>query len=263
MKITALVENHSTCDLNPKHGLSFYIETEKHKILFDVGPDNTLFENSHKRGIDLSKIDTVIISHGHSDHGGALEQFLKINHTAKVYVQRKAFEKHYLKLLFLKINVGIPSELQIHPQVVILDGDYTIDRELALFTVSNTEKCHSNANDILHMENGKDDFSHEQNLMIFGDRNVLIMGCGHAGVVNILEKAASHKPQVCIGGYHLWNPITKKNASNELLEEIAQELERYDIHYYTCHCTGQKAYHYLSKRLPGMNYISCGELIEV
>ncbi|GAA0797951.1 hypothetical protein GCM10008910_21560 [Faecalicatena orotica] len=46
MKITALVENESKCELKSKHGLSLYIETQKHKILFDIGPDRTLFENA-------------------------------------------------------------------------------------------------------------------------------------------------------------------------------------------------------------------------
>lgn len=70
MKITALVENKAKYGLKGKHGLSLYIETENHKILFDLGPDNTLFNNARIKGIDLSEIDTVIISHGHMDHGG-------------------------------------------------------------------------------------------------------------------------------------------------------------------------------------------------
>lgn len=43
--------------------------------MFDLGPDKTLFENAVKRNIDISKVDTVIISHGHIDHGGALKVF--------------------------------------------------------------------------------------------------------------------------------------------------------------------------------------------
>lgn len=48
MKVIALVENQTKSDLKAKHGLSLYIETSKHKILFDVGPDETLFENSRR-----------------------------------------------------------------------------------------------------------------------------------------------------------------------------------------------------------------------
>ena len=71
MKITALVENKSSCELAAVHGLSLYIETDRHKLLFDLGPDDTLLKNAQKRDIDLRQADTVVLSHGHSDHGGA------------------------------------------------------------------------------------------------------------------------------------------------------------------------------------------------
>lgn len=64
MKIISLVENRTKSDCMVKHGLSLYIETRTHKILFDLGPDNTLFDNAVRRNIDISKVDTVIVSHG-------------------------------------------------------------------------------------------------------------------------------------------------------------------------------------------------------
>ena len=261
MKITALVENQSNCELKPKHGLSLYIETPKHKMLFDVGPDETLFENSDLLGVDLTGVDTVIISHGQFDHGGALGQFLKINSTAKVYAQRKAFEKHYSKRLLKKVDVGLDPGLRTHSQMVLLDGDFVIDDELTLFTVTDTKKYYSNANKSLYTDSGKDDFAHKQNLMISGDVNVLVLGCGHAGVVNILEKAEKYEPQVSVGGYHLKNPLTKKTVPNELLEGIASEMAKYDMRYYTCHCTGREAFETFDRLLPDMNYLSCGETI--
>lgn len=263
MKITALVENKSNGDFKPKHGLSLYIETQNHKILFDLGPDVTLFENSKRAGINLSQVDTVIISHGHTDHGGALKQFLQINHKAKIYVQRKAFEKHYSKFLFLKVNVGLDANLLSHGQIMLVDGNYKIDEEMYLFTVNSPPRYYSTANDALYTAGGKDDFSHEQNLVINGTKNVLIMGCGHSGIVNILEEATKYQPEVCIGGYHLYNPITKKGVADSLLEEIAKQMEKYQIQFYTCHCTGERAYEYLSGRVGDMRYLSCGTSIEM
>ncbi len=264
MRITSLVENTSACELKTRPGLSLFIETRNHKILFDLGPDRALFENAKKKNIDLTKIDTVIISHGHFDHGGALRDFLKINGNAKVYVQRKAFQPHYSKTLFLKIPVGIDHTLEAHPQVILLDGDYQIDDELFLFTVKETYKCHSPANDVLYDKNGKDAFSHEQNLIITEDQSVLIMGCGHAGVVNILNRAKSYQPKVCVGGFHLYNPLTKRVVPFALLNEIAEALRKHEnTRFYTCHCTGIKAYQYLSKQMPNLFYLSCGEVIEI
>lgn len=260
MKITALVENKSACELAAVHGLSLYIETEEHKLLFDLGPDQTLLKNAEKRGIDLTKVDTVVISHGHFDHGGALDAFLKMNHTAKIYVQRKAFEKHFSKLLgFVKVPIGLDRQLENHHQVVLVEGEQRLDRELLLFTVTDTAKFYSAANDTLYDEKGRDSFAHEQNLMIFAEKNVLVMGCGHCGVVNILERAAEYRTEVCIGGYHLTIPALKRTVPEEILEGIAGELRQYDMDFYTCHCTGEKAFEYLAKRVDRMRYFACGD----
>ena len=226
MKIISLVENRTKSDCMVKHGLSLYIETRTHKILFDLGPDNTLFDNAVRRNIDISKVDTVIVSHGHFDHGGALKKFLEVNSLANIYVQKEAFEPHYSKILFFKIPVGIDSKLKSNRQVILLDGDYKIDDELSLFTVSKTNKFYSPANNALYGENGKDNFRHEQNLIISENQVVLIMGCGHTGVVNIMEEAEKYKPDFCVGGFHLFNPLTKKTVSKELLNGIVTELQK-------------------------------------
>lgn len=265
MTITALVENKSSCGLTPVHGLALYIETERHKLLFDLGPDDTLLKNAEKRGIDLGKVDTAVISHGHYDHGGALGAFLAVNRTAKVYVQRRAFEKHFSKSLGLvKVPIGLDRKLMEHPQVVLLDGEYRIDGELLLFTAADASKNPSPANRTLYDEKGPDGFAHEQNLIIFGGKNVLVMGCGHCGVVNILERAKEYGPKACIGGYHLMVPATRKSVPEEVLEGIAKELKQYsDIAFYTCHCTGEEAFRYLSEQIAGMRYLACGDKIVI
>ncbi len=262
MRITALAENTTKRGLKTVHGLSLYIETGGRRLLFDLGPDETLFENSRALGIDLTKVDTVIVSHGHNDHGGALAAFLDINNTARVYVQRKAFEKHYSMHGPEKESIGLDARLADHPQVVLLDGDHSIDDELRLFTVSDTSKCYSTANDTLFQENGKDDFSHEQNLLISGERSVMIIGCGHTGIVNIMEKAAGYRPALCVGGFHLFNPSAKKTVPYELLDRISEKLGTYATCFYTCHCTGMEAFAYLSERNENVRYLSCGDSIE-
>ena len=98
--------------------------------------------------------------------------------------------------------------------------------------------------------------------MVFGEKNVLIMGCGHCGVVNILERAREYQPKVCVGGYHLMVPVTKKSVSEEILEGISREMQKYDMDFFTCHCTGEEAYQFLAKRVSRMHYLSCGESIE-
>ena len=81
-------------------------------------------------------------------------------------LEKEAFEPHYSKTLLLKIPVGIDSKLKSNRQIIPLDGDYKIDDELSLFTMSKTNKFYSPANKSLYDEKGKDTFRHEQNLII-------------------------------------------------------------------------------------------------
>ena len=106
MIIKTIIENTSNNkDLKEAHGVCLYIETKHHKILFDLGPNkkNLLISNANKMNIDLSKIDIVIISHGHFDHGGGLEEFLKINSNACIYIQSPAWNRFYSKVLFFNV----------------------------------------------------------------------------------------------------------------------------------------------------------------
>ena len=96
MRIINLVENtEGTSGCGVEHGLCFYIETEKHKLLMDTGQTGLLLENAEKLGIDLTQVDTVVLSHGHYDHGGGILPFAKINPTAKIYVPEAAFGEYY------------------------------------------------------------------------------------------------------------------------------------------------------------------------
>ena len=265
MKLVTLVENKTDKkNIKTKHGLAIYVEACNKKILFDLGPDDTLFKNAKKQGINIKDVDIVVISHGHYDHAGSLEKFLNINKKAKVYIQRSAFEKHYFRAFGLDISIGINSELKLHPQIVLLNGDYKIDDNLELFIVNNIEKCKSPSNNAMYTDQGRDDFKHEQNLVIKENKTVLLMGCGHAGVVNIMERAKEYNVDYCIGGYHLIKHVGTKKPSEELFEEIVRELKKYpNARYYTCHCTGDEAFEYMSSRMSNMKYLSCGDILEI
>lgn len=264
MKILSLVENISKSELKAKHGLSLYIETRSHKILFDLGSDNTLFENAAKRNIDLSEVDIVIISHGHVDHGGALKHFMKVNSIAKIYIQKDAFEPHYSRFMFLKFPIGLDKNLKYNKRIILLEGNYIIDEELSLFILEKPSKQYSPINDVLYDKNGRDTFRHEQNLVISEDKVVLIMGCGHCGVVDIMKKAIKYQPSFCIGGFHLYNPFTRRMVSKNTLNEMALELNKYiGIEFYTCHCTGEKAFKHLSHYMSNIRYLSCGDEIVI
>ncbi len=262
MKITALVENESHCELVPKHGLSLYVETERHKLLFDVGPKGVLVENAHRRGIDLASVDTVILSHGHYDHTGGLKEFLEENHHAKIYVRKSAFRRHFVKTGTGFYDIGLSKEWETHPQLLLLDGDTRIDEELLLFAPKGKDETFSPENASLFEEDAPDCFEHEQNLIIREKKTALLMGCGHMGVANIMRCGAVFSPDLCIGGFHLFNPAQGTTVPRELLDRIAAELRHYPTtDFYTCHCTGREAFEYLAAQMPNLRYLSCGENI--
>ena len=96
MKIVNLIENTPGADgCDALHGLSFYVETAKHRILFDAGPSEATLDNAVRLGIDLGKVDVAVLSHGHYDHSGGLSAFARLNPSAAIYLQRRAGGEHY------------------------------------------------------------------------------------------------------------------------------------------------------------------------
>lgn len=235
MKITALVENTSkNAALKPIHGLSIYIETQGHKVLFDLGPNGTLFKNAAALGIDLQAVDTVVISHGHGDHGGALRAFLDHNGRAKIYVRRNAFAPYYSRVLFLKVPVGLDARLRENDRFVFVDDALRIDDELFLF--SDVEgQFDTDGNRALFAKNAdgyvQDDFSHEQSLIITeGGKTALFSACSHRGIANIMRAAQRHQPDIeaIFGGFHLFNPVSKREEPLPVAQQLAKELSQYD-----------------------------------
>ncbi len=273
IKVTTLVENTSVSpEYSHKHGLCLYIETSKHKVLFDLGSNRLFLENAKKLDVDVAQIDTVIISHGHADHGGALAGFFEVNNTAKVYIRENAFDKHKIKVMGMLFDVGLDESLKKHPQVVLTDSRTVIDEELMLFSDIYNNKFPTKANKKLYaridgmMKN--DDFRHEQNLIISeGDKKLLFAGCAHAGIVNIKDKAEKiigGKFNSVVGGFHLYNPASRKRESDELIDGITDSLNDGVTMYYTCHCTGKKVFEIMKRKLKDkVRYVSVGTVLEL
>ena len=119
MKWTVLSDNRSCDDsLETEHGLSVLLETDHHRILMDTGASDVFIRNAEKMGIDLSTVDYVFISHGHSDHAGGLKHFMEINDKARIIVSPDALKgKFYSKRQNLH---GITTEWPEIPQERLL-----------------------------------------------------------------------------------------------------------------------------------------------
>lgn len=258
MYIRNLVED--TCcreGLQGEHGLSFYIETEKHKILFDTGASDLFMKNANIMGIDLSVVDTVVISHGHYDHGGGITSFLKENRRAFVFMRKEAFGKHYSKRGADFVYIGLPEDLTGSSRMIYPNQELMSDGQWYLFSSSTEKELWPEANHSLFtFQDGEyilDDFLHEQSLLLVEKgKRILFCGCAHRGIVNIIECAHSlfgSYPDVVIGGFHLANPRQPEQLNRQLAEKTAQKLSQYPCKYYTCHCTGMEAFSILKQTL--------------
>ncbi len=273
MKLITLVENTSlTPEFGHKHGLSFYIETGKHKLLFDLGSDELFLQNAAKLKVDIEAVDTVIISHGHYDHGGALKLFLQRNRNAKIYIREKAFDSFFSKIFGIASSVGLDQMLKDHERFIFTEDDCIIDDELRLFSNITTKECYSTSNNTLYVktETGfqPDDFRHEQSLIINEDgRYTLVAGCAHSGIINIQKKAEGLigcELNTVISGMHLINPMSFRRSNSALARKIADRLQVKSTRYYTCHCTGLKAYQLMKSMLgEQISYLSAGSSIEI
>ena len=93
----------------------------------------------------------------------------------------------------------------------------------------------------------------------------LLTGCSHRGIVNIMSRALKYDPQinVVVGGFHLYDPSSFKTESRAVIEGVARELEYLGPKYYTCHCTGTKAFQLMHSILgEKVSYLGTGKSVQ-
>lgn len=271
MKLTCLVDNCALPGFGAEHGLSLWVEAAGHKFLFDTGSDALFAENAKALGIDLGEAEFCILSHGHYDHGGGLAEFLALNSNAKVYIRKGAFGKRYSRKPNQPVEyIGLDQTLAGDERFVETEEKLTICPGITLFSGVTEDELHSPANDVLMGADSvtPDDFSHEQDLLIAeGDSRVLISGCAHRGIVNIIRKAGqidSAPLTAVVGGFHL--AITGTAEVNEPLVDGTAEflLESPGTVYYTGHCTGMPSYERMKRRMGDrIHYLHAGESVEL
>ena len=271
LKIVCLVENTPGRDgCGTEHGLCLYVESRRHKLLLDTGASDLFVRNAEKMGIRLEEVDTVVLSHGHSDHGGGIPSFTGLNPNAVIYLRAEAEGEYYAWHDPEKEPdyIGLDRELGKLPQLIHLRDDCRIDEELMVFSLKEDEFPLPPANRPLKEKQGEayvqDAFRHEQYLVLSeGDRKVLFSGCCHHGIRNVLayyRKLFGASPDVVVSGFHL---MQRKGYTDEDIREItdtALALKDNPSVYYTGHCTGEQPYEMMKEILGDrLHYLHCGD----
>ena len=232
IQITALVENTSADPrLGAEHGLSLYIETGAHHILFDMGQTALYAANARALGVDLAGVDLAVLSHGHYDHGGGLAHFLAANPGAPVYLSRYAFEPHYHGSTK---KIGLEPALAQNLRLRFTGETTPLGDGLTLYACNARPRRHDLGSfGLTTVRDGAfvaEDFRHEQYLLIEqAGKRVLISGCFHKGILDLVEW---FRPDVLVGGFHF-----SKLPLDETLAGYARALDRSGTVFYLS--TGQ------------------------
>ena len=259
MTWTVLSDNRTDDSrLETEHGLSILLETERHRILLDTGASDVFIRNAEKTGIDLSTVDYVFISHGHSDHAGGLKHFVKMNDKAKIIVSPDA-----LKGKFYSKRQGLHSITATWPEMPserLLTVGHSGSVGDDIYIMAHIPQIHPMPEGNRHLFAEKadgscvrDDFRHE--LALYTD-GLLFTGCAHSGLENILA-ACPFPVNSVVGGFHLLDNHESEDKLSELAGRLTEACPR--TQFYTSHCTGDAVYAVLHRVMGDrLHAFSCG-----
>lgn len=271
MKIINLIENtqgRKGCLF--EHGLSFYVETARHKLLVDTGATDAFLENAKRLGVDLTQVDMVILSHGHYDHAGGILSFAEQNPNARILMQKTAGEAYYHKNDVLTKYIGIDPKIMELPELELIDGNKKVDDEISLFNGVTGRKLWPSGNRELKVKKGdefyQDEFRHEQYLVLEEKgRRVLVSGCAHNGILNILEKYREiygAEPDAVISGFHMKKKSDYTARDVDTIRKIGGELAKTSTVFFTGHCTGEVPYQILKEIMRDqLVYVHSGDTV--
>ncbi len=258
MKVVVLIDNNPdpSGKFITEHGVSIYFEADGLKWLFDVGASPAFAINARKMGIDIRKVDYLILSHAHRDHTGGLEYFLRKNEKARVLMASLESGE-----LFISYRKQIHHNITIDHSVIkdfigrfcFVNRDLQLSANVSLIRTIPVIDAFPKANCLLfksdELGEHPDDFNHEVALRINTPNGAIVFsGCSHHGLLNILRAAAQdskdEKVVALIGGTHLLDSddFTQFETADEIFGIVDNISLRYpDIQIITGHCTGSTA----------------------
>jgi len=252
IQITTLSENTTgRVNLLAEWGLSILIEADGHRILLDTGLSFSAAYNAITLGIDLSRIDKIVFSHGHADHTGGLLDILKIvkdkveviahpDIWAAKYVKQPEEAEEYAGVPFPKeaaVTLGASFNLTREP--VWISENIVTSGEIPMITE------YEKIDPVVYVkEKGElkpDPLCDDQALFLKFEKGlIIILGCAHRGIINTIrhaQKLTGIEPvYAVIGGTHLIGASTQKMDST-IAELKGVGIQKLGV----SHCTGLPA----------------------
>ncbi|MGB9676449.1 MAG: MBL fold metallo-hydrolase [Candidatus Bathyarchaeales archaeon] len=237
-----------------KHGLSMLVEAKAKDldvcVLVDVGPSaEVLLNNVDVLGVNLRKIDAIMLSHGHYDHVDGLIPLLKaIGKSVPVFVHPSAFYPKFSynkKLRFIGASFTTSTVRQAGGVPILTSSAVKIAE--GLMTTGEIKRLtdYEKPKRFLAFEDGcfvEDALVDDQAFIInLKDKGLVVLtGCAHSGIVNTIchaqKVAGTRKVYAVLGGFHLID------ATSQRLSKTIEALKSFDIEFLgPCHCTGKRA----------------------
>ncbi|MBN2328620.1 MAG: MBL fold metallo-hydrolase [Candidatus Omnitrophica bacterium] len=275
LKITSLVENSTRrAGLLAEHGLSFWVECDRMRILFDTGQGRVFLSNAQSLQIAISSMNALVISHGHYDHAGGLTAALHAAPNIAVYLHPAALHPKYSRKQGESQGRLIsPPELsnntisRLTPALHFSKKPTPLCRGVLLTGEIPRRNDFEAPSDIffLDKEGTQPDPLLDDQAMILETRRgvVVVVGCAHSGIVNILQYASeltgASSFYAVMGGFHLGG------VSSDRLSKTIDAFRRFNVQRIGLgHCTGIDAVVAFWNAFPRQCFIcSAGETFSI
>ena len=266
MKLKVLADNNTFIDMYylGEPAVSYYIEDNDDKILFDTGYSDVFIKNAKDMNIDLDNINKVVISHGHDDHTGGLKYYFDRKRDVQLIAHPECF--NYKEVDDLCISSPLTKDelsklcnLNLSRKPIMISDNIIYLGEVPSFN-DFEKRCVIGKTKINDMY--MDDLVEEDSAIVYkSDKGLFIItGCSHSGICNIIEyaKVVCNDERIygVIGGFHLFE-------NDERLQKTIDYFVKNDIKLlYPCHCVSLDAKVEIAKKIK-INEVGVGLEIEI